>query len=542
MDSAKDSTSALSHRFWQKLGISSHSTMTFLQDMQHSLSLTFQDTKLLSYSSIAIVLGLAFILWNAITIIYNVYFHPLSKFPGPFWARASLFWRFWHSMQGRFHRVVEDSHRQYGDVFRVSPNELSFGTASSFKAIYGSPGPDRPRVPKDSFYDMFGAGFSEACIGSERDPQRAGAKRALFMNAFSAKSLAEQEDVIQRNTNAFVEKLGLLGSGPGGIDMVKWYEMVSFDVLGEMAFGESFDCIKNESSHFWLDIILGHMLAITLMDNLRRFPLVLSIVRALPSKWTAALSNKQSEFSREKVRRRLEMDLEQKDFLSNVAAKVKNGEVPEEEMAAHSSTFVIAGGETTATSIAAMTFHLLKSPASHEKLKREIRGRFKSLNDITFASASQLPYLQAVIKEGLRIFPANSQGLPRRSPGISVDGTWVPEGTEFYTSPWTVAHDARNFHDPMIFKPERWIGTNKVDNKEASQPFSLGPRQCIGRSFAYAQMSLELAKVVFAYDMELVDPNLDYEAGCHMHFMWWKPKLWIRFSKPRGGVVDSMGG
>lgn len=82
--------------------------------------------------------------------------------------------------------------------------------------------------------------------------------------------------------------------------------------------------------------------------------------------------------------------------------------------------------------MAAMTFYLLKSRSSHEKLKQEIRGRYKSLDEITITSTSQLPYLQAVIKEGLRMFPANSQGLPRRSPGISVDGAWVPEGVSFY--------------------------------------------------------------------------------------------------------------
>jgi hypothetical protein len=51
-------------------------------------------------------------------------------------------------------------------------------------------------------------------------------------------------------------------------------------------------------------------------------------------------------------------------------------------------------------------------------------------------------------------------------------------------------------------------------------------------SFAYAQMSLELAKIVWQYDMELVNPDLDYEAGCKMHFMWFKPKLNIRFTEP----------
>jgi len=49
------------------------------------------------------------------------------------------------------------------------------------------------------------------------------------------------------------------------------------------------------------------------------------------------------------------------------------------------------------------------------------------------------------------------------------------------------------------------------------------------RSFAYAQMSLELAKILYRYDMELVNPSQDYEAECRMHFMWFKPELYIRF-------------
>ncbi|KAK7749837.1 hypothetical protein SLS53_000418 [Cytospora paraplurivora] len=385
-----------------------------------------------------------------------------------------------------------------GHVFRVGPNELSFASATSFKAIYGNRTAGEPKVTKDAFYDMFGSGFNEACLGSEKDPRKAGNKRGLFSAAFSAKALSEQEVIIQHCIDQFIEKLGILGSGPQGVDMVKWYEMVSFDILGEMAFGETFGCIEAESPHYWLDIILGHMLIITLMDNLRRYPLFLAAAKALPAKWTSSLRNKQTDFSREKVRQRLKKDADQRDFLTNVANKVRNGEVSAEEMAAHSSTIV---------------------------------GRFKRLEDIDITTTGQLPYLQAVIKEGLRIFPANSQGLPRRSPGMVVDGHFVPEGTEFYVSPWTVSHDERYFHDPMVFKPERWLDPNCTDVKEASQPFSLGPRGCIGKSFAYAQMSLELAKIVWKYDMELVNPDLDYEAECRMHFMWHKPKVNIRFSQ-----------
>lgn len=92
----------------------------------------------------------------------------------------------------------------------------------------------------------------------------------------------------------------------------------------------------------------------------------------------------------------------------------------------------MAGGETTSTSMAAITFYLLKSPECYQKLKNEVRGRYKSLHEIDIASTAQLPYLQAVIKEGMRIFPAGPQGLPRRSTGMMVEGHHVPAGVSAF--------------------------------------------------------------------------------------------------------------
>ena len=165
-------------------------------------------------------------------------------------------------------------------------------------------------------------------------------------------------------------------------------------------------------------------------------------------------------------------------------------------------------------------------------LKQEIRTRYSRYDEIDATSALQLSYLQATISEGLRIYPPGSQGFPRISTGLEIDGTYIPAGVsntfslpfsislpiylslphinythdpifiprssinrfinqklirirlqqaEIYTSAWTVTHDARNFHSPYAFKPERWLDKECADIKEASQPFSLGPRGCLGR-------------------------------------------------------------
>lgn len=160
----------------------------------------------------------------------------------------------------------------------------------------------------------------------------------------------------------------------------------------------------------------------------------------------------------------------------------------------------------------ATTFFLLKNPECYKRLTQEIRQRFSSYQDISATSAQQLPYLQAVISEGLRIYPPGPQGLPRISPGKFIGGFFIPPGvslccqilyltkvgwfdtrltplhsqTEVYTSGWTIAHDAKYFADPMSFKPERWIDPGNTDVKEASQPFLLGPRGCLGRKLVYS--------------------------------------------------------
>ncbi|KAI1206783.1 putative cytochrome P450 [Annulohypoxylon truncatum] len=463
------------------------------------------------------------------SVVYNLYLHPLAKYPGPLLARATQLWRFKNTMGGRQHRVFRAEHQKYGDVFRVSPNELSFASVQSYRDIYGFLPPGQQQFIKSDFYDVFGSGFKTGCIGSERDPKVHSSKKKNLLAAFSPRSLAAQENIIQRCTDAFVAKVGPLSrKTEAGIDMTKWFEMNAFDLLGEMAFGESFGCIAEEKHHFWIDLILTHLREIVLIDNLRRFRILAVLGKwLLPSLATKVRATHQ-QYSRDKVRSRLESKSSRQDFFTNIVAKVKSGDVGLEEMTAHASTLIIAGGETTATTLTAALYYILRSAGVRSKLADEIRGRYRSYDEIDSASALQLSYLQAVINEAMRIHPSGAGGFPRISPGATVDGHWVPAGTEVYTSTWSVSHDKRYFADPDEFKPERWINPECEDVKEASQPFSLGYRACIGRSFAFVEMSLVLAKLFYSYDMELVDRDLDWETQSRHWVMWWKAPVRIR--------------
>ncbi|KAL3300186.1 Cytochrome P450 [Colletotrichum asianum] len=410
------------------------------------------------------------VLYATYHVIYNVFLHPLAAFPGPFWARASL-------VRPRQTTAL------LRPVVRISPNELSFASVQSWKDIYGHAVGGKQTMTKSEFYDMYGSGFESLCVGSERDPKKHSQMKKNLSASFSTKALAQQESIVHSVIDGFIGRLESNGTSEKGLDMTKWFEMVAFDILGEMAFGESFHCIETRKSHFWSDMIVEHLFFVTVLDNLRRYPILDALGRRLLPRLTAASKRIWEARLFDKCIGEGEEwgSIPRGDDSScvNFGVSLQGFQLDEHIQADNGRS--IAGGETVATFLAAVTFFLLKNPATYLKLQHEIRSNYSSLNEITAMSAQQLPYLQAVISEGLRMYPPGSQGFPRTCPGSTIDGHWVPKGTEVYTSAWTVTHDEQNFHRPYDFIPERWIGTNRVDNLEASQPFSLGPRGCLGK-------------------------------------------------------------
>ena len=96
---------------------------------------------------------------------------------------------------------------------------------------------------KSEFYDIYGSGFKSLCIGSERDPQKHRKMKSSLTAAFSTKALQDQEYIVAKVVQSFISKIR--EHGLHGMNMTKWFEMVSIDILGEMAFGESFHSVES---------------------------------------------------------------------------------------------------------------------------------------------------------------------------------------------------------------------------------------------------------------------------------------------------------
>ncbi|KAK0261289.1 hypothetical protein LTR35_017873 [Friedmanniomyces endolithicus] len=186
-----------------------------------------------------------------------------------------------------------------------------------------------------------------------------------------------------------------------------------------------------------------------------------------------------------------------------------------EEMVSNAVLFISAGSETTATMLSATTFQLLKNPTVVQKLKDDIRGRWKSYSDITLEEVNKAPYLLAVLSESLRYQPPVPAGFERKVVSVSQFPTY---------------HSVHNFTDPAAFVPERWMGEPKYANDKRSsyQPFSFGPRNCLGKNLASAEMRLIMAKIIWSFDLELDPRSANWMDECKVKTLWIKPELKVR--------------
>lgn len=238
--------------------------------------------------------------------------------------------------------------------------------------------------------------------------------------------------------------------------------------------------------------------------------------------------------TQEKVRKRIRLgDAVKDDFFSHVL----KGELTEERLASHASVLMVGGAETTSVTLTGAATFLAQDQRRFDKLKDEVRSAFKGTAEIDGESVARLPYLKGVLEEALRLFPAVS-GFPRASPGETVDGHYIPEGTVVMADTRTMGRDQRNFPDPDTFKPERWIDERgSMDRKLVNMTFVPGVRGCMGISMAHMEMRIILAKLVFAFDWELVDAEgLDLVRGQRQLVMTQKPRILARFH-PRGHDV-----
>jgi cytochrome P450 len=242
--------------------------------------------------------------------------------------------------------------------------------------------------------------------------------------------------------------------------------------------------------------------------------------------------------SKEKVMRRLntEKDSNHRDFIWYILQQRDKHDLKDDEIVLNGALFIVAGSETTANLLSGLVSKLVWNPDKYQKLVDELRAAFKHEDEITSANIQKLPYFEACLEEGLRCHPPVPAGLLRTVPkgGATIDGNFVVEGTSVAVNSWAASHNPKSFRDCDKFIPERWIDdAYSTDYKKAMQPFSLGPRGCIGKHLSYMEMRLILARLLWNFDIVSTDGAWRWDPAGEMKHMrafntWEKPDLNIK--------------
>ncbi|KAK0128135.1 hypothetical protein ONS95_000119 [Cadophora gregata] len=471
-------------------------------------------------------------------VIYNIYFHPLSKFPGPKWAAASNLFYVFGWTGGRWAFTVEALHKKYGPVVRFAPNDLDFSTVESYQDIYGTATKGRKQFLKGEWYNQGPGGTRSLVMSNERDPVRHREARKLLAPAFSSSALRAQTAFVLKYVDMWIEQIRKHGDTDGGINIEEWFNWLTFDIIGDLAFGESFGAVENAKGHEWVPAIKRGIAEGQLTDVFRRVPFLRYFPWAVRGQRVPTNRLANTKRSRDLVERRMKSGSERADFFSHIV-KSEELDLSLAYLTGQANMLVIAGSETVATALAGTTYYLLHTPQALNRLSEEVRSSFTTCKDINGDTTQSLPYLNAVISEGLRIFPPVPAGLPRISSGDPISGYAVPAGTSVSTSFWTTTRSASYFASPRSFCPERWLDHDHPfweerfadDVKDASRPFSIGPRACIGLGLAELELRIVLARVVWGFDLEGVNgtEELDWVGRVTMRLLWEKPALWVRF-------------
>jgi hypothetical protein len=201
------------------------------------------------------------VLLVATVTIYRLYFHPLSKFPGPrVWAVSRFPYAYNLATGALPHRILE-LHEQYGPIVRLAPSELSFTMEEAWLDIYGKQ-QGKPQLQKDQCQMYLAPNMAKSILTEPNDASHGRMRRVFdiafknldvdpyrrnFSHAFSEKTLRESEPILQKYFDKLIFKLRENVGKP--IDMVAWIEFTLFDTIGDLLFGRPFDCLEKSSSH-----------------------------------------------------------------------------------------------------------------------------------------------------------------------------------------------------------------------------------------------------------------------------------------------------
>lgn len=336
-------------------------------------------------------------------------------------------------------------------------------------------------------------------------------------------TLVNFEPLVDSTTTAFLKQLKDRYATPKQIcDFGTWLQWYAFDVIGELTYSKRLGFVDRgtdvDNIISNLEWLLDYVSVIGQIPILDRFFLK-NPLRLLLSKWSLINSNTSVvNFARARMSDRSTStappDPKRRDFLSRfLSAHEKDPDfIPQDRVLALTVANMFAGSDTTAITLRAIFYYLLKNPACMSRLLSEL-ATLPAPDEgspplVSWSQARDLLYLSAVIKEALRMHPAVGLTLERVVPaqGVTVAGTFLPGGTIVGCSAWVLHRDERVFgEDAGMFRPERWLDEKRGKEMEGYLfSFGAGARTCIGKNISLLEMYKLVPAVLRAFEVSLM--------------------------------------
>ncbi|KAK8024730.1 hypothetical protein PG990_002553 [Apiospora arundinis] len=451
---------------------------------------------------------------------YRIFIHPLRNYPGPTLGKITNAYAGWHAIRKRQHLASYHDFQRFGSpVVRHGPGQLVFNTPKAFHDIYLN-----PRTTKGQAYraSQLFAKYPSILNCIDKDQHRR--KRKFIGLALTERSIRSFEPIMSTQVDIFLEQLSRSSEKREIVNVSPRLQRLGLDIIGLLSFGYHFNTQTDESHRFLQEVIDGMSWRINMY---MAFPFAKPLERVFMLCGAPKLL-KFHHLVTNMIKMRMSEGKDAcHDLYSVLADHVGKGQegLYQGELWPEAIFFIMAGGNTTAAALSAAFFYLSRNPTVYDKLATEIRSTFKSGREIhSGEKLKSCKYLRACIDETLRMSPAATviswrQIDPKATTSSEswiVDGHIIPPGTQVGVPLYSLFHNEEYFPDSFTWKPERWLedslDENQQQNKEESaargamrnafHPFQAGDRSCLGKSMAYLEASLTLARTLWHFDFE----------------------------------------
>ncbi|KAL1396483.1 hypothetical protein pipiens_001043 [Culex pipiens pipiens] len=217
----------------------------------------------------------------------------------------------------------------------------------------------------------------------------------------------------------------------------------------------------------------------------------------------------------EALKHREQKGIKRVDYLEHLISLRNKKNISELDMAAHGVTFFIDGFETSSIAMAFVLYEVARNPDVQKQLREELLKASNDQGSISYDTLLELPYLEQVINESLRLWPPAAFLSKKCTEPIELDLTSsqkvrIEKGVFAMIPIWSIHRDPEYYENPTTFNPDRFSpeqgGASPYREKGCFIPFGDGPRQCLGMRFARMQMKRGVYEILKNFELT-VDPK-----------------------------------